>query len=374
MMEKTDSSAYAKAGVDVKLGDQCSAILYEASRQTWPNRAGRIGEISSAEDSFGGLRFARLSGTDILVQMNFDGIGTKVEVAERLNRHNTMAFDLFAMVCDDAAIRGLEPIHIGSVLDFRTVNADVVQALADGMVAAARAAGVAVINGELAELGERVGGYGPSAYNWAATVLAVGKRERLLDTGRVRAGQYLVAVREQGFRSNGFTLVRKAVMGYFGPRWHEQPWEGKTVGEYVLTPSTIYTPLLVSLFGGFDAEPKGSLIAAAHITGGGIPGKLGRCLKHSGCGALLDDLFEPVRMMLDLQKVGGISDRDAYQAWNMGQGLIIVTDDPDSVLDEASRLGFEAKQAGTVIATPEIQIVNKGAYKESEPRLAFPCS
>lgn len=366
-----DTSAYAKAGVNVQLGDRCSAILYEASRKTWANRVGRIGEISSAEDSFGGLRFARFTGEDILVQMNFDGIGTKVEVAERLNRHDTMAFDLLAMVCDDAAIRGMEPIHVGSVLDFRAVNEDIVCALADGMVKAAEAAGVAVVNGELAELGERVSGYGPNAYNWGATALSVGKRERLLDTKRIQPGHSLIAVAEEGFRSNGLTLVRNAVMGYFGPRWHEQPWEGKTVGEFVLTPSTIYAPLLVSLFGGFDQEPKGSIIAAAHITGGGVPGKLGRCLKHSGYGALLDDLFEPALMMLALQKVGKIPDRDAYQAWNMGQGLIIVTDDPQSVLNEASRLGFEAKVAGTVIEQPEIQIVNRGAHRDNEPQLTF---
>lgn len=372
MTEKKSKNAYKEAGVDVALGDKCSKMLFEASKATWKNRENRIGEVNMAEQGFGGLRYSDFSKLpEAMVQMNFDGIGTKIEIAERLDKHDTMAFDLLAMVCDDAAIKGLEPLLVGSVLDFHKADENVVKQLAEGLVKAAAVAKVSVMNGEMAELGERIQGYTPHSYNWVAALLALGRMSRLTNSRSALSGQALVGFREFGFRSNGFTLVRTVAMRNFGNRWHEKPWEGKTIGEWTLTPSIIYTPALVGLFGGYANAPGAPFAAAAHITGGGIPGKLGRCLQGSGLGAVIDSPFEPPQIMLDLQKAGNISDRDVYQAWNMGIGMIVVTNEPDKTIQTAKDNDIEAKVIGEVIEKPEIRIKNMGINKKSEQELTF---
>ncbi|MFH1299348.1 MAG: AIR synthase related protein, partial [Patescibacteria group bacterium] len=155
-------TTYADAGVDIELGDDASRVMFEAAKATFLNRAGLVGEVIMPKDDFSGVRAidvgALPEGT--VMNMGFDGVGTKVEIAERMGRHDTMAYDLFAMVCDDAVVYGGEPVLIGSILDVNSLSLDAVKGLAKGYIEAAKAARVAVVNGEIAELGSRVSGFG----------------------------------------------------------------------------------------------------------------------------------------------------------------------------------------------------------------------
>src|SRR3989344_5621044 len=112
-------TTYSDSGVNIELGDDASKILYEAAKETWKNRAGKVGEIISPTDDFSGVRVIDIGGLPegTVMCMGFDGVGTKVELAERVRSHDTVAFDLFAMVCDDAVVYGGEPAVIGSILD-----------------------------------------------------------------------------------------------------------------------------------------------------------------------------------------------------------------------------------------------------------------
>jgi phosphoribosylformylglycinamidine cyclo-ligase len=354
-------ATYREAGVDVGLGDEASRILFEASRLTWANRRGRIGEIEDVAASFGDVRFFRgLTAADAVLGMNFDGVGTKVEIAERTGRHDTLAHDLLAMVCDDAAIRGAEPVVVGSILDCNRLSVEVVRQLAAGMVEAARIARVAVINGEVAELGGRVQGYGEHAYNWGGAVVWVGRRDRIVTGDAIRAGDAIVAVREPGFRSNGISLARRVFAARYGDGWHARPFGAGTLGEAALAASIIYTPLMVALTGGYDGEARAVVSGMAHVTGGGIPGKLGRLLRRSGHGAVLDDLFEPGEVVRECQAAGAIPDAEAYRTWNMGQGLLIVAPAAEPVLEVAAAGGFEARVAGRITTAPVIEIASRG--------------
>ena len=279
-------TTYAGAGVDVELGDKASAILYDAAKATWKNREGRLGEVVVPFDDFSGLRAVNLSGLppDTMLCLGFDGVGTKAEIAERVGKHDTLAFDLLAMVCDDAVIRGGEPVVAGSVLDLNSLageggaRLDIIRQLAEGYVSAAADAGVAIINGEMAELGDRVGGYGGMNYNWCAGLVWLARKDRLITGTEVRAGDAVVGLREEGFRSNGLSLVRKILGDAHGDMWHEEVRGDTTLGALVLRPSRIYSRALVDMFGGVEGEPRAPIHAAAHITGGGLPGKLGRAL------------------------------------------------------------------------------------------------
>lgn len=362
--------SYKDSGVDIELGDNASKILYEAAKQTWENRKGKIGEIIAPVDDFSGLRMINVSNLPpgSLMCMGFDGVGTKMEIAERIEKHNTIAFDLFAMVCDDAVVRGGEPVVLGSVLDINTLSSadkshiDFLKQLASGYIKAAKEAEVAVINGELAELGSRVCGYGPFNYNWGAGLVWFAKKDRLYTGKEIKVGDKIVALSENGFRSNGLSLARKILKDNFGEDWHKD----REVAEQVLEPSKIYSKSVCEMTGGFSGEPRVQVNGVVHITGGGVPGKLERVLRPSGYGANLNELFSPCELMLKLQKIGGVEDKEAYKTWNMGQGMLIITPEPEKVMKIAKKNGIIAQIAGDIRENPDIIIRSKGCFGEGK--------
>lgn len=357
---------YGDAGVHLELGNDVSKILFNAAKLTWVNRAGKLGEVVKPKDSFRGLRYIRIGGLpdDIVMYGNADGVGTKSEVAERVRDYRTMAYDLLAMVCDDAVLRGAEPAVVMTILNVRALRdqapyLEQVRQLAEGYVAAANDANVAIINGEVAELGSRVGGYGDFNCNWDATVTWFAREDRLLSGDEVKEGDVLVGLRECGFRSNGLSLVRRILASEVGEDWHERPFGETTYGRAVLTPSRIYTRAIVDMFGGVFGQPKAEVHGVAHITGGGIPEKLGSLLEPSGLGALIDDPFDPPEIMARVLELGNVRAREAYRAFNMGQGMIVASPDPDSVVEVADDYGIEARTIGVVRRDPCIAIMSE---------------
>ncbi|HLC52973.1 MAG TPA: AIR synthase-related protein [Candidatus Nanoarchaeia archaeon] len=372
---------YADAGVNRDLGDDVSRILYNAAKLTWDNRKGRLGELIVPFDDFSGVRAIDVSGLPkgTLMNIGFDGVGTKMELAERVRDHRTIAYDLFAMVCDDAVVRGAEPVLVGSILDVNSLGSDEgaflgeIKQLAEGYVGAAKAANVAIVNGEVAELGNRVGGYGKFNYNWGAAVVWFANRDRLFTGREIQEGDYLVGLREAGFRSNGLSSVRMIMRKHHGEEWHQVPWKtgSKSLADYALTPSTIYTAAVVAMFGGYGQQPKAEVHGVAHITGGGIPGKLGRILKPSGLGATVDNPFEPAEFMRYTQALGNVPDGEAYKTWNMGQGMIIITPRPDAVMEVTRDYGVESKVIGKITLQSGIRIANNGVYASEQAELIF---
>lgn len=360
-------NAYASAGVDVDVEAEASRIMYEASKETFKNRRGLIGEIVAPFDDFAGLKMVAAGALppDTYFSMGFDTVGTKVEIAERVQRYDTIAHDLFAMVCDDALIRGGEPVLVGSNLDIKSLGSDerylpIIRELAKGYVEAAREANVAIINGEIAQMGTLMTGYGDFPFHWGAACVWFAKKKDILTGSEIKKGDAVVMLKEDGFRGNGWSLVRKIFKNAHGDAWHTHAHDGSTLGELALTPSRIYSRFVVGLHGGFDTPGTSPLHGVAHTTGGGVPEKLARVLRPSALGARLTDLYDPPEIMTYCQRLGGVTDRDAYRVWNMGQGMALITSDPDAVLAEAKVKGVEAKLAGEIVEGPCITVVSKG--------------
>lgn len=370
MIEK---NAYAKAGVDVDIEAQASRIMYEASKQTFANRDGRIGAVVTPFDDFAGLKMVSIENLPkgSFMSVGFDTAGTKVEIAQRVGKHDTIAFDLFAMVCDDAVLRGGEPILVGTNLDIKSLGTDekylsIIRELAAGYVNAAREANVAIINGEIAQMGSLVQGWGEFPYHWGAACVWVARKEKLFTGAEIKKGDAVVVLRENGFRANGWSLVRSVFQKAHGEEWHNVGHAGSTLGLLALTPSIIYSRFVVGLHGGFESEGSCEIHGVAHITGGGVPEKIGRVLRSSGLGARLTGLFNPPEIVSYCQHLGNISDHDAYRAWNMGQGMALITPEPQKVLEEAKRHGIEAKIAGEIVREPGVTIISKALKKGKE--------
>ena len=202
-------------------------------------------------------------------------------------------------------------------------------------------------------------------YNWAAGAVWFMHRSKAITGLEIKLGDHLIGFRENGFRSNGLSLTRKILENHFGENWHEVLWEdGKTLGEMVLTPSIIYAKAIVDMLGGYDANvpPKVKIHGIAHITGGGIPEKLGRILKSTGFGAVIDEPFEPPRFMDYVQYLGNVSDEEACRTWNRGQGMIVITPEPEKVVQVAELHGINAQWMGEITEKPGIIIKNVNAF------------
>ncbi|OGL33074.1 hypothetical protein A3F64_01120 [Candidatus Saccharibacteria bacterium RIFCSPHIGHO2_12_FULL_42_8] len=355
--------------VNIKFGDDVSKMLYEAAKQSYANRPGAVIEL---HPSFSGMRViaSDYKPQDCHEILDSDGAGTKVEIAERTQDHSTIAHDLFAMVCDDAVVRGGEPIAVTTILDINKLPDDLqtretIRGIATGYVAAASLAKVVILGGESAELGERINGYGQLNYNWGAVVLAYVHKERVLAGDKIVPGDMLVGLAEKGFRSNGITDVRRVLGEEFGPLWHEQVVSelgGASLGQLVQRPSIIYSKFISELTGGCDLakKPLAEITGAAHITGGGIPSKLGRMLKPSGLGAILLSPQTPPPIMKFVQELSGMSDEESYGKWHMGSGMIVSSPKPVPIIEHAKKWGLEAQIMGRITREPTIKIVSQG--------------
>lgn len=340
------------AGLDLHRGDHASSLAFSMAKETFGNREGRAGDPVQGASFANVMRYG-----DQLLAMCTDGIGTKAEVAERTGIYDTLGFDLLAMVVDDLACVGAEPTNITNVLGVNVIDSDVVDALMRGLAKAAEIAKVAVIGGEIAELGDRVQGWGQGMHlHWSATAVGVVGGEGPIDGSAVRPGDAIVGLQSAGFRANGFSLVRRELADRYGNVWHAAMYDDeRTWGEVVLTPSVLYTPLVGALLDG-GLRPH----AIAHITGGGIGGNLMRVLGTHG--ALLDDLFPPHDAMKRLQAIVEIPEPTAYSLWNMGTGMFLVVDPAQlsDVLALASDLGYRARRSGEVTDTDFIEMHTLG--------------
>jgi len=370
------------AGYSIEEGNAASRNAYSWAKKTFANRADKPGE--PARDLDGGFSNEIRFGTERL-GISSDGIGTKIEVAERLNKYDTLGYDLIAMTADDLIAAGFVPTNLSNIIDVNHLDYDVVDEMMRGLHDAANFAGMAITGGEIAELGYRIGGW-PGArmnFNWCSTAIGVlhPSLAQPLSGNTARAGHTVVALRSPSFRSNGYSLARKTLQRVFGDNWHEAPFgelkvkseelkaravDGaeqlltfnsqfltpNTWGEAMLAPSLIYAPGITALL-----DVGLPLRGVAHITGGGLADNFKRVLKN-GVGAVLDNLFAPLPAMQRLMEIGDISAETAYLYWNMGTGMLLVTE-PESAAAVVASLqasGYDAQVAGRLTAEPGVTL------------------
>ncbi|MBF0545574.1 MAG: phosphoribosylformylglycinamidine cyclo-ligase [Candidatus Riflebacteria bacterium] len=357
---QTHSPIPNSSGIDLDSGHSCSKTAFAWAKKTFSNRAGLFG--SSALEIDGAFCNIMKYG-DSYIGMTSDGIGTKVEIAERVGDYSTLGYDLTAMVTDDLIANGVEPANLTNILDVDSLDHSIVEELMKGLYEAANFAGISVTGGEIAELGSRIGGWGKCMhFNWCATAIGFVPPGRKPITGAtaISPGDHIIALKSRGFRSNGFSMIRKILSGKFGEDWHLNNFaESKSWGRVLLTPSLIYSPGILKLFG-----KRIDVNGIAHITGGGIPDNLGRILKYKGLGAYLDNVFEPHDFMIELQRLGKIEDEQAYRLWNMGNGMLLIVS-PQSAskaLEALIESGYTARVCGSILSEPGVKIRSCGAF------------
>jgi len=269
-----------------------------------------------------------------VITSSTDGVGTKLKIAQVLNKHDTIGIDLVAMCVNDLITTTSKPLFF---LDYFAtgklepyVAVDVVNGIAEGC----QQAGCALIGGETAEM---PGMYKDGEYDLAGFAVGVVEKEKMLDGSKTEEGDILIAVSSSGIHSNGYSLVRKLVeiKGY---KYEDKIEEfGKTLGEELLIPTKIYVKTVLSLV------DKVNIKAIAHITGGGIPGNLIRVINDRLTAIIEEKLIKVLPVFKWIQKEGNIPKEEMFKTFNMGVGLILVVDksEVDKTLELLKQLGEE---------------------------------
>jgi phosphoribosylformylglycinamidine cyclo-ligase len=329
---------YRDAGVDIDAGESLVGMIKPLTKAT--ARAGVIGSLGG----FGALFDLKAAGfTDPVLVSTTDGVGTKLKIAIETGLHDTVGIDLVAMCVNDLIVQGAEPLFF---LDyFATGKLSVLQAHAviAGIASGCHEAGCALVGGETAEM---PGMYAEKDYDLAGFAVGAAERGALLPKGVV-AGDHVLGLASAGVHSNGFSLVRRIIQAA-GLAWSDPaPFSPReTVGESMMTPTRIYVPAVLKL------HRAGLLKAAAHITGGGLPGNLPRVLPE-GTVAALNATWKVPPVFHWLARTGGVAVEEMLRVFNCGIGMALVVADPDAAIalleaegETVSRIGVIEASAG----------------------------
>ncbi len=321
-------STYRDAGVDIEAGDALVDAIKPAAAAT--ARSGVMGSLGG----FGALFDLKAAGfTDPVLVSSTDGVGTKLMVAIETGLHDQVGIDLVAMCVNDLVVQGAEPLFF---LDYfatgKLAVADAARVVA-GIAEGCKRAGCALVGGETAEM---PGMYAAGHYDLAGFAVGAAERGTLLPAG-VQAGDTILGLPSSGVHSNGFSLVRR-ICGIARVGWGDAaPWSpGETTADALMAPTRLYVKQVLAL------HRAGLLRAAAHITGGGLPGNLPRVLPQ-GVAAIVDRAWPVPPVFGWLARAGKVEEAELLRVFNCGIGMVLIVSNPEeatAVLAEHGETAF----------------------------------
>ena len=340
-MEKSFSESYKEAGVDITAGYKAVELMKKHVARTMPDGKTDIGD-------FGGLFPLILAGIkDPVLVSGTDGVGTKLRLAELLNKHDTIGIDCVAMCVNDVLCCGAKPLffldYIACGKNIPEKIAEIVGGVAEGCVQA----GCALIGGETAE---HPGTMPEDDYDLAGFTVGIVSREKVIDKNKMQAGDVMLALPSSGVHSNGFSLVRKVFdVERCDLNAPVEELGGKSLGEVLLAPTKIYVKPMLALFK--EVNVKG----VSHITGGGFYENMPRSIpKGLGVRIRKRDVKIPPSFPL-IQKRGGVNEHDMFNTFNMGVGMSVVVakEDVEWALAVLKANGEDAYVLGEIVKSDD---------------------
>jgi phosphoribosylformylglycinamidine cyclo-ligase len=331
-------NAYAEAGVSIEAADRAIDLM-----KTWVEKARRP-EMIGGLGGFAGLfdASALLTYKRPLLATSTDGVGTKVAIAQAMDVHDTIGYDLVGMVVDDLVVCGAEPLFMTDYIACGRVVPERIAAIVKGIAEACVEAGCALVGGETAE---HPGLLAPDEYDVAGATTGVVEADQLLGPGRVRPGDVVIAMEASGLHSNGYSLVRHVLLNTAG--WtldREVPELGRPLGEELLVPTRIYTKACLDLARSTETH------AMSHVTGGGLAANLERVLPQELTVGIDRATWTPQPIFDVVRKVGNVPQADLEATLNCGVGMVSLTapEDVDRAIALLAGYGVRAWVAGEV--------------------------
>ena len=329
--------AYARAGVDVELGNRLKRQIQSLVKETHgPQVLGKVG-------GFGGLFRANFSGMrDPVLVASIDGVGTKLKIAFAMNKHDTVGADLVNHCVNDIAVLGARPLFFLDYIGCEKLEPRVFRQLVRGLSLACRSAGCALLGGETAQM---PGMYRKSEYDLAGCIVGVVDRAKIIYGSKIQPGDVILGLTSNGLHTNGYSLARKILFEKMRLKPDSPlPRSTVTVGKELLRVHKKYQPLL-------EKFPNRLIKGLAHITGGGLIDNLPRILPQN-CDAVIETKSWRVpRIFRILQQNGDVDAAEMYQVFNMGIGMVVIVARQD------------AHRAKSILRAKEIGRIERGSGK-----------
>jgi phosphoribosylformylglycinamidine cyclo-ligase len=332
---------YSAAGVDLERSDAVKRRIRSVVESTFT--AGARGAFGG----FGGMYRIPAEARRPVLVASADGVGTKLRVAIEANRHDTIGHDLVNHCVNDVLVQGAVPLFFLDYFAAGVLVPEVVEAVVTGVAAGCRENGCSLVGGETAEM---PGIYTPPDYDLAGFIVGCVEEDAILGADRVEEGDVLVGLASSGLHTNGYSLARRIVFERMGLRITDLfPGEQATVADVLLRVHRSYLPVLRPML------PR--IHAMAHITGGGLPGNVNRALPDTLDAVIDARSWEVPNLFQQLERAGQVDRAEMYRTFNMGVGMVVITNEADAEAIQASvtsahianwRLGRIVRGAGQV--------------------------
>jgi len=340
--------SYEQAGVSIDAGDRSAGQIYSYLTETFSPR------VIELTGGFAGL--FSLDYNEKLLKKNYknpvlvgctDGVGSKVQLAAKTKRFDTVGIDLVAMSLNDMLVLGAEPLFFLDYIAVHKLEPKVVARLVKGVAAGCKSADCALLGGETAEMPDT---YKKGDFDMAGFAVGVVERRKIITVANVRAGDVILGLASSGLHSNGYTLVRRICFKKHKFKMTDRfdQLDGAALGDVLLEPTRIYARSIVKLLSQYKV--KKIVHAMAHITGGGLVGNIPRVLPKNCDAVLKKSSWHVPAIFTFLQQAGPVEQTEMFRVFNMGIGfvLIVAEDFANSVQNKLKRYGEKVSRIGRI--------------------------
>lgn len=305
---------YKQSGVDIDEGNRAVDLIKGKIKSTYDSNV--IGDLGNFSGLYSLKDFTNMKEPVLL--SSTDGVGTKLKLAQMLDKHDTVGIDLVAMCVNDLICQGAKPLFFLDYIATGKLVAEQVEQIVSGIAEGCKMAGASLIGGETAEM---PGMYSDDEYDLAGFSVGIADKEKIVSGQNVKNGDVLIGISSSGVHSNGYSFIRKIFLDTYNYKLDQYIEElGMTLGESLLTPTKIYVKLVLGLINKFEIK------SIAHITGGGIIENIPRVIPKGLGIDIKKDSWEKPPIFKMIEGFSSIEERELHKSFNMGIGLVLVVD------------------------------------------------
>jgi len=334
---KNTKSTYKDAGVNIDTAnefvDRIKPIIKTTARK----------EVVSGIGGFGGLfRFDTAKMKNPILVSSTDGVGTKLKIAQLMNKHDTIGIDLVAMSVNDVVVQGAEPLFFLDYLATGKIEVEKSVSIVEGIVNGCKQAGCTLLGGETAEM---PGFYQPGEYDLAGFCVGVVEQEKLIDGSTISINDRIIGLASSGLHSNGFSLARNVLLEKGKLSMNDTvPELSQSVGLALLEPTRIYVKSLLKIFKNFNIK------GLVHITGGGFYDNIPRIIPDVCRAVITRNTWEIPPIFSVIQDIGNVEDKEMFRVFNMGIGMMMIVSEKEcqEIIERLNVLGEKAYLIGVI--------------------------